>query len=80
MGCVYWFLKKAVQTVTKYIFTTQIRYWLRWLRCFARLHKKTQSLITTLATLIYMKNSFIYADFADFQYQMRNDFTINYVD
>ena len=66
--------------MTKYIFTTQIRYWLRWLDVLQDYTKKTQSLITTLATLIYMKNSFIYADFADFQYQMRNDFTINYVD
>ena len=38
--------------------------------------------MTTVTTLIYMKNIFItnYADYADFQWQMRNNFITNYPD
>ena len=35
------FFKKVVPSLTSFIFVTQICHWLRWLRCFARLHKNT---------------------------------------
>ena len=59
------FFKKKVPSLTTLIFTTQIRYWLRWLRCFAKLHIKVNSLVATLITLIYTENSFI-TEFADY--------------
>ena len=68
------FWKKVVPSLTTFIFTTQIRYWLHWLRCLARLNIKIYSLVTTLTTLIYMKNSLItdYADYTDIQGNMKN--------
>ena len=58
--------RKVVPQLTIFNFMTQIRLWLRWLRCFARIHIKIVSIVTTLTTLI---NSFIkdYADYADIQ-------------
>ena len=61
--------KKVVLSLTTFNFMTQICHWLRWLRCFTRLHIKIHSLLATLTMRICIKNSFITdcTDYADIQ-------------
>ena len=74
--------KKVVPSLITFNFMTQIRHWLRWLRCFARLHIKIHSLVATLTMRIYMKNSFITdcTDYADIQGNMKNKFITEFAD
>ena len=74
--------QKVVPSLTSFNFMTQIRHWLRWLRCFTRLHIKMHSLVTSLTLRRYKKNSLI-ADcigYADIQGNTKNKFITEFAD
>ena len=73
------FFKKVLPSVTIFIFTTQIHYWLPWLR---KNTLKMHSPVTTLTTQIYIKNTFIndYAGNDDIRDNMKNSFITEFAD
>ena len=82
-GKVYVYIfKKVVPSLTTFNFMTQIRHWLRWLRCFRRLHIKIHSLVTTLTLRIYIKNNLMTdcTDYADIQGNIKNKFITEFAD
>ena len=68
--------------MTTFNFMTQIRHWLRWLRCFTRLHIKIHSLVTSLTLRRYIKNRVITdcTDYADIQGSTKNKFITEFAD
>ena len=75
------FYKKVLSSVTIFIFTAQICYWLPC-TLFRKTSLKMHSLETTLTTLIHIKNSFItdYAENDDIQDNMKNSFITEFAD